>query len=46
MFFCSTGILGVEVDEAWDESWRGSLTMRLYVPAKPFHAGIDVDGLA
>jgi hypothetical protein len=35
------GILGVEVDDAWDGSWR-----RCFVAAKPAHVEVDVDGLA
>jgi hypothetical protein len=33
------GILGTEVDDAWDDSWRGSFTKRLYLSAKPSHMG-------
>jgi hypothetical protein len=47
--WCSSGlsgVLGVEVDDAQDESWRGSFVKRLYLPAKPSHMGVDVDGLA
>jgi hypothetical protein len=40
------GILGAEVADARDKSWRGSFTKRLYFPAKPSHMGINVDGLA
>jgi hypothetical protein len=40
------GILGAEVDDARDESWRCSFTKWHYLPAKPSHEEIDVDGLA
>jgi hypothetical protein len=40
------GILGVEVDDARDGSWRRCFTVWLYLAAKPSHAGVDVDGLA
>jgi hypothetical protein len=33
------GVLGVEVDDAWDDFWRGSFTKRLYMKAKTFHMG-------
>jgi hypothetical protein len=40
------GVLGVEVDDAWDDSWRGTLqsgfTWKLSLPTW----GVDVDGLA
>jgi hypothetical protein len=39
------GVLGEEVDNARDVSWRGNFVKRLYLPAKPSHVGIDVDGL-
>jgi hypothetical protein len=39
-------VLGAEVDDTQDESWRGCFMKRLYLPAKPSHIGIDVDGLA
>jgi hypothetical protein len=41
-----SGVLGAEVDDARDNSWRGSFTMRLYLMATPSHMGVDVDGLA
>jgi hypothetical protein len=37
-------ILGAEVDDAWDDSWRGSFAERLYLVTKPSHLGVDVDG--
>jgi hypothetical protein len=40
------GVLGAEVDGAWDDSWRGHFTVWLYLAAKPFHMGVDMDGLA
>jgi hypothetical protein len=40
-----SGILGAEVDDVWDEPWRGSFVKRLYLPAKPSPMGIDMDGL-
>jgi hypothetical protein len=33
------GILGAEVDDAQDDSWRGSFTKQLYLAAMPFHMG-------
>jgi hypothetical protein len=39
-------ILGVEVDDDWDSSWRRCFTVWLYLAAKPSHMGVDVDGLA
>jgi hypothetical protein len=38
-------VLGDEVDDARDNSWRDSFTMWLYLTAKPSHMGVDVDGL-
>jgi hypothetical protein len=38
--------MGAEVDDAQDESSRGSLVKRLYFPVKPSHMGVNVDGLA
>jgi hypothetical protein len=35
-----------EVDDAWDESWRGSFKALLYLAAKPSHMEVNVDGLA
>jgi hypothetical protein len=40
------GILGTEVDDAQDDSWRRCFTVWLYMAAKPSHVGVDVDGLA
>jgi hypothetical protein len=40
------GILGAEVDDAQDDSWRGSFAVWLYLVAKPSHMGFDVDGPA
>jgi hypothetical protein len=40
------GILGAEVDDARDNSWRGSFVKRLYLASRPSHVGFDVDGLA
>jgi hypothetical protein len=40
------GILGAEVDNARDDSWRYCFTMRLYLDAKPSCVGVDLDGLA
>jgi hypothetical protein len=40
------GVLGAEVDDAWDNSCRGSFTMRLYLTVTPSHVGVDVDRLA
>jgi hypothetical protein len=34
------------MDDARDESWRGTVTKRLYLPAMPSHMGINVDRLA
>jgi hypothetical protein len=33
------GILGAEVDDALDNSWRGSFMAWLYLMAKPSHVG-------
>jgi hypothetical protein len=41
-----SGVLGTEVDDAWDDSWSGSFTMWLYLTAKLSHVGVNVDGLA
>jgi hypothetical protein len=53
MFFlaprCSSlfpGILGAEVDDAWNDSWRRCFTTCLYLAAKPSHVGVHVDGLS
>jgi hypothetical protein len=40
------GVLDAEVDDAWDNSWRGSFTAWLYLAANPSHMGVNVDGLA
>jgi hypothetical protein len=40
------GVLGAEVDGAWDGFWRRCFTAWLYLVAKPSHVGVDVDGLA
>jgi hypothetical protein len=45
-FFWLPGILGAEMDDIWDDSWRGSFAMQLYLMAMPSHVGFDVDGLA
>jgi hypothetical protein len=37
-------ILGVEVDDARDDSWRRCFAAWLYLAAKPSHVGVDVDG--
>jgi hypothetical protein len=39
------GILGAEVDDAQDDSWRGSFAKRLWQLCLPTW-GVDVDGLA
>jgi hypothetical protein len=39
-------ILGAEVDDAWDDSWRGSFMAWLYLAAMPSHVGVDVVRLA
>jgi hypothetical protein len=46
VFFSLPDILGTEVDDAWDDSWRGSFVKWLYTVAKHSHMGVDVDGLA
>jgi hypothetical protein len=40
--FCLPNILGDEVDDARDDSWRGSFVKRLSLPT----SGVDVVGLA
>jgi hypothetical protein len=40
------GVLGDEVDDAWDGSWKHCFVTLLYLAAKPTHVGVDVDGLA
>jgi hypothetical protein len=45
----SSGLLsvpGVEVDDARDDSWRRCFVASAYLPTKPSHVGVDVDGLA
>jgi hypothetical protein len=44
--FCLSGVLGAEVDGVRDDSWRGHFAVLLYLVAKPYHVGVDVDGLA
>jgi hypothetical protein len=34
------------MDDARDDSWRGSFVVWLYLVAKPSHVGVDVDALA
>jgi hypothetical protein len=47
VLFWLLGILCAEVDDAWDDFWRGSFVKWLYLAAKPSHVGgVDVDGLA
>jgi hypothetical protein len=46
---CSLWLLSVlcaEVDDARDDTRRGSFAKRLYLTAMPSHVGVDVDGLA
>jgi hypothetical protein len=40
------GVLGTEVDDLRDSSWRRYFLAWLYLAAKPAHVGFDVDGLA
>jgi hypothetical protein len=40
------GVLGAEVADARDGSWRRCFATWLYLAAKPSHVGVDVDGLA
>jgi hypothetical protein len=40
------GILGAEVDDARDSSWRHCFTVWIYSATKPSHVGVDVDNLA
>jgi hypothetical protein len=42
----SSRLLGTEVDDVWDGSWRHCFTTLLYLAAKPAHMGVDVEGLA
>jgi hypothetical protein len=44
--FWLLGILGIEVGDAHDDSWRCSFAKQLYLAAKPSHIGVDVNGLA
>jgi hypothetical protein len=46
LFECSSWFSGTEVDGAQDGSWRHRCFAQLYLPAKPSHVGVDVDGLA
>jgi hypothetical protein len=39
-------VLGTEVDDAWDGSWRRCFMAWLYLAAKPSHVGVNVDRLA
>jgi hypothetical protein len=39
-------VLGAEVDDARDSSWRRWFTSLLYLDAKSSHVGVDVDRLA
>jgi hypothetical protein len=39
------GILGAEVDDDRDSSWRHCIVAWLYLTAKPSQVGADVDGL-
>jgi hypothetical protein len=39
-------VLGTEVDNVQNGSWRRSFAVWLYLAAKPSHVGVDVDGLA
>jgi hypothetical protein len=41
-----SGTLDAEVNDAWNDSWRGSFMGWLYLVAKPSNVGVDVDGLA
>jgi hypothetical protein len=40
------GVIGAEVDDARDGSWRCFFTAWIYLAAKPSHVGVDMDGLA
>jgi hypothetical protein len=46
VLFLVPGVLGAEVDDARDGSWRRCFTAWLYMTAKPSHMGVNVDGLA
>jgi hypothetical protein len=39
-------VLGVEVDDVRDGSWRRCFAVLLYLAVKPTLVGVDVDGLA
>jgi hypothetical protein len=39
-------ILGTELDDGLDGSWRRCFLAALYLAGKPAHVGVDVDGLA
>jgi hypothetical protein len=41
-----SGVLGGEVDDTRDGSWKCCFTALLYLAAKPGQVGVDVDGLA
>jgi hypothetical protein len=43
--YCSW-VLGTEVDGAQDSSWRCCCFAWLYLPARPSHVGVNVDGIA
>jgi hypothetical protein len=38
-------VLGAEVDDVRDGSWRRCFTAWLYLAAKPSHMEVDVDGV-
>jgi hypothetical protein len=40
-----SGVLDAEVDDAWDDFWRGSFVAWFYLAAKPSYMGVDVDRL-
>jgi hypothetical protein len=40
------GVLRAEVNNVWDDSWRGSFAMWLYLTVKPSHVEVNVDRLA
>jgi hypothetical protein len=42
----SSHLPGADVDGAWDGSWGCLCFISLYLDAKPFYVGADVDGLA
>jgi hypothetical protein len=41
-----SGILGAEVDDARDGSWKRCFTAWIYLATKTSHVGVNVDGLA